>query len=260
MPTPLPPAVSPRQTAPARAPAPVPEQVRPGRLLRIAARFGPRAVLGGAALFAVAVPFGLLLALVEANWAPLRLLDEGASDSLHGYAVGHPGFVWVLKALSFGGSTQVYLPLLTITAVVLVVVRRPRLAVFSLVTYAGGGVINPAVKAAVGRARPVLPDPVSHAGGWSFPSGHAQAAVVTALVLLSVLLPVLPRPLGRIAIGGALAVVLGIGFSRIGLGVHYVSDVLAGYALGAAWVAVSAACFGIWRLPADIAGDIGPGQ
>jgi undecaprenyl-diphosphatase len=216
-------------------------------VLRIAARYGPRAVLGGAALFALAVPFGLLLLLVEARWAPLRRLDEGARDILHGYAVGHPGYVLVLKALSFGGSTQVYLPLLALTAVVLVVFRRSRLAVFALVTYVGGGVINPAAKGMIGRARPVLPDPVSHAGGWSFPSGHAQAAVVTALVMLIVLLPVLPRVLGRIAIGGAITVVLGIGFSRIGLGVHYVSDVLAGYALGAAWVAVSAACFGVWR-------------
>jgi undecaprenyl-diphosphatase len=217
-------------------------------------------VLGGAALFAVAVPFGLLLILVEANCAPLRLVDEGTRDALHGYAVGHPGFVWVLKGLSFGGSTQVYLPLFAVTAAALVVFRRLRLAVFSLVTYAGGGVINPAVKAAVGRARPVLPDPVSHAGGWSFPSGHAQAAVVTALVLLVVLRPVLPRPLGRIAIGGAIAVVLAIGFSRIGLGVHYVSDVLAGYALGAAWVALSAACFGIWRPASGIVRDISPRQ
>jgi undecaprenyl-diphosphatase len=45
----------------------------------------------------------------------------------------------------------------------------------------------------------------------------------------------------------SVVMVLAIGFSRVALGVHYVSDVLGGYALGAAWVAASAAAFNAWR-------------
>jgi membrane-associated phospholipid phosphatase len=50
-----------------------------------------------------------------------------------------------------------------------------------------------------------------------------------------------------VAVGAAVAYVLAIGFARVTLGVHYVSDVLAGYVLGAAWVAAMIAAFNAWR-------------
>ena len=92
-----------------------------------------------------------------------------------------------------------------------------------------------------------MPDPVAHENGASFPSGHAQAAVVGYAVLLLVVLPVLHGALRRIAVGVAVLMVLGIGLSRVALGVHYVSDVLADYALGAAWLAAMIASFNVWR-------------
>jgi undecaprenyl-diphosphatase len=108
-------------------------------------------------------------------------------------------------------------------------------------------VLNGLVKQAVGRARPVLPDPVAHASGLSFPSGHAQSAIVAYSVLLLVFLPAL-RGVARVsAVSVAVVMVVAIGFSRMALGVHYVSDVLAGYALGAAWVAATAASFNVLR-------------
>ena len=71
----------------------------------------------------------------------------------------------------------------------------------------------------------------------SFPSGHAQNAVVAWGVLLLVFLPVLRGRWRVVAVIAAVAVVLAIGFARVALSVHFVSDVLAGYALGAAWLA-----------------------
>jgi hypothetical protein len=67
-----------------------------------------------------------------------------------------------------------------------------------------------------------------------------------------------------VAIASAVAYVLAVGFARVGLGVHYVSDVLAGYALGAAWVAAMVAAFNVWREergrpPADPAEGLEPG-
>jgi undecaprenyl-diphosphatase len=100
---------------------------------------------------------------------------------------------------------------------------------------------------AVDRARPVLPDPVAHANGMSFPSGHAQAAVVAYSVLLLVFLPVLRGAWRSVVVSVAVLMVLAIGFSRVALGVHYVSDVVAGYVLGAAWVAAMTAAFNTWR-------------
>jgi undecaprenyl-diphosphatase len=55
-----------------------------------------------------------------------------------------------------------------------------------------------------------------------------------------------------VAVAVALFMVLGIGLSRVALGVHYVSDVIAGFALGAAWVAVMIASFNVWRREAGL--------
>jgi undecaprenyl-diphosphatase len=64
-------------------------------------------------------------------------------------------------------------------------------------------------------------------------------------LVLIVFVPVLHGVWRRTAMVGAAVAVLAIGFSRLALGVHYVSDVVGGYALGAAWVAVMAAAFNV---------------
>jgi len=70
---------------------------------------------------------------------------------------------------------------------------------------------------------------------------------VAASVLLLVFLPLLRGAWRWVAVGAAVVFVLAIGFARVTLGVHYVSDVLAGYVLGAAWVAAMIAAFNAWR-------------
>ena len=226
-----------------------PERPRPAphRAPPPAARFGARAVLAALSLALVTIPFALLLFLVEARWRPLVHIDDGARDDLHAYALHHDGFVAAMKALSTIGSAPVYWVVFTVIVLRLAWVGRRRTAVFVAVTMLGGALLNALVKAAVHRARPVLPDPVAHAGGLSFPSGHAQSAIVAFGLLLMLTLPHL-RGAGRgVAIAVATAMVLAIGFSRVALGVHFVSDVLAGYVLGAAWLAAMTAAFNQWR-------------
>jgi len=104
------------------------------------------------------------------------------------------------------------------------------------------------VKAMVNRQRPVVTQPFVHEPGASFPSGHAQAAIVGYGVLLLVFLPVLKGVWRRVAVTVAVVMVLGIGFSRVALAAHYVSDVLAGFVLGGAWLAAMAALFSAWRV------------
>jgi undecaprenyl-diphosphatase len=212
-----------------------------------AARFGTRAVLAALALTLVAVPFALLLFLVEDRWRPLLRIDNGARDDLHAYALHHHWLVTTARALSTIGSTPVYLVLFAALAGWLAHRGLRRLALFAVVTMVGSVLLNLLVKTAVHRARPVLPDPVAHAAGLSFPSGHAQGIVVASGVLLLVFLPALRRPWRGVAVGVALVMVFAIGAARIALGVHYVSDVLAGYLLGAAWVAAMTAAFSAWR-------------
>ena len=211
------------------------------------ARFGARALFAGLAIFLVAVPFGLLLFLVEDRWSPLSRVDGGARDDLHTLALQHDTLVTATKTLSTIGSAAVYFPLFAVVAAWLVWRRLPRLALFVVVTVAGSVVINSLVKLAVDRARPVVADPVAHASGMSFPSGHAQSAIVAASVLLLVFLPALRGASRAAAAAVAVSFVIAIGFSRVALGVHFVSDVLAGYALGLAWVAAMIAAFNAWR-------------
>jgi len=213
------------------------------------ARFGERAVLAGVAIGLVAVPFGLLLFVVESRWPPLVRIDHGARDALYAVAVDEPAFVTAMKLISTVGSARVYVPLFAVLAAWLAWRGLGRLAVFVVVTMLGSWLLNSLVKLAVNRARPVLPDPVAHASGMSFPSGHAQSATVAAAVLLLVFLPALRGRPGRrrLAVGTAVVWVIAVASSRVGLGVHYVSDVLAGAVLGAAWVSATTALFSVSR-------------
>lgn len=222
-------------------PAAAPRTHRSGR------RFGARALLLAFALLLVAVPFMLLLLLVEGHSTGLREVDNSARDGLHSYALHHGWFVKLLQLVSSSGTTLAWTVILLAVTGWLLWRRLLRLAAFAAVTVLMSSLLNNGVKLLVHRARPLVVHPVAHAGGNSFPSGHAQAALVGYGVLLLVFLPALRGVWRRIALAVAIVMVLAIGFSRVGLGVHYVSDVLAGYILGAAWLVAMTAAFSAWR-------------
>lgn len=202
----------------------------------------------GAALVLVAVPFALLLLLVEDHFGPMLAADQGARDGLHRFALTHPLFVEVMRVLSDSGSALAWQVVIGACVVWLLWRRLWRLAVFTAVTVAGSSLLNSAVKALVHRTRPVVTHPFVHEAGASFPSGHAQAAIVGYGVLLLVFLPVLPVRWRRPVVAVAALLVVGIGFSRVALAAHYVSDVVGGFVLGAAWLAALTALFSAWRL------------
>ena len=228
--------------------APLDGEAHPPSPIEPTTRFGIRAALAGAALALLAVPFALTLFLVEDRWAPLLRADIAARDDLHRYAVAHPGFVRAMQMVSDSGSGLAWQVVLTAVVLWLLWRRLPRLALFVVITGIGSSLLNVSVKSAVHRLRPVLADPVAHAGGLSFPSGHAQAAIVGYGVLLLVFLPVLHGVWRKAAITSAAVMVLAIGFSRIALGVHYLSDVVGGFLLGAAWLAAMAFAFNALRV------------
>ena len=208
---------------------------------------GARVALVVVVLAVAAVPFSLLLLFVESRWGPLLGLDDGARDGLHTYALAHPFFVTLMRAASNSGSGPAWEGVTIALALLLLVRRRIRLAVFVLVTNAGSSLLNGFVKTAVDRARPVVNHPLLHEPGKSFPSGHAQAAVVGYGVLLFVVLPYVRGVWRRVVVLVAVAMIIAIGFSRIALAAHYVSDVLAAYVLGLAWLAAMASVFHVWR-------------
>ncbi|MGW7196998.1 phosphatase PAP2 family protein [Streptomyces chryseus] len=210
--------------------------------------FGMR--LAGTAVVTVvaAMPAALALVLVEAQWAPLRRLDRGAAAALHRQVLEHPGLVRVLRFLTDVVWGPVTMRLLVAALVVWLLSRRAwRLAAWAAVTALAGGCAGLLAKNVVERARPHLPDPVAHSPGFSFPSGHAMTATTSCAVLLLVLLPLVPRRRRPVAWTLAVVSVLGVGGTRVALGVHWVSDVIGGWFLGLAVVTATALAFEAWR-------------
>lgn len=198
--------------------------------------FGGRTSLLLAALTALAVPFGTLLALVEARWEPLRAVDQGVAQALNELVADRPVIVAATRAVTDLGGGATWWILLSATTVYLLARSLPRLALFVAVTGIGGALLNRAVKTAVGRQRPELAEPVSQASGFAFPSGHTMSSAIGVSVLLLVFLPVLAPRWRRLAVVAGALFAFAVGLSRIVLGVHWVSDVLGGWLLSLAWV------------------------
>jgi undecaprenyl-diphosphatase len=211
-----------------------------------ASRFGVRELLIGVAIALVGVPFGFLLHEVTSH-GPLTRWDESAARSLHTRVVHHDVIEAVLKVISFTGKPIFLVPLVGLPALWLWSPGARKLVAFLLVVSIGGGVIDTLVKMAVARPRPKFEDPIITAFGKSFPSGHAMSSLVCYGAVLLVLLPLVARRWRRVAVAGVAVWVVAIGFSRLALGVHYISDVLGGYVLGAAWLIGSVAAFEVWR-------------
>ena len=210
-------------------------------------RYGLRVTLFAVAFLLVAIPFGLLLNQVQTNGSLIRL-DTSAARHLHDWVRGSDDLVRELKILTFFGS-PVWFYIIVIPAIVWVWRRgHTRLAVFLIVTTLGGGLLDTVVKEVVARPRPSLAEPVASAHGKSFPSGHAMSSTVAYGALLLVFLPAIGRRYRPIVFAGTVALVAAIGFSRLALGVHYITDVLGGYVLGLAWLAASVAAFSTWRV------------
>jgi undecaprenyl-diphosphatase len=228
-------------------------------------RYGLRVTLFAVAFALVAVPFGLLVSQVRGE-GRLVDLDTAGLDRLHRWVRGSPGVVGPLKAVSDLGTPICLWLVVLVASVVLIRAGRTRLLVFLLVTVLVGSLLDTVVKIIVDRPRPVLLDPVAHARGKSFPSGHAMSSTVATVAygsLLLVFLPGFTRRWRRVLVAGAVGLVLAIGFSRLALGVHFLSDVVGGIVLGLAWLAVSTATFSIWRVergraPVDPIGGLEP--
>lgn len=225
-------------------------------------RYGLRLTLFAAAVVLVAVPFGILLDQVVRN-GPLLSVDRGLAVRFHGAVHDHPNAVRALKAVTFlGGPPFLYVVGLLAGAYVL---RRgrTRLAIYLAVTGIGGGLVDTAVKVLVNRPRPEFEQPIAHALGKSFPSGHAMSSTVLYGALVLIFLPALSRRGKIVATSSAAVLVLAIAASRLALGVHFLSDVVGGIVLGLAWLLASTAAFRIWRTdrgraPAPISEGVEP--
>ncbi len=191
------------------------------------------AVVGAsAALFAV------LTLLVGLRWGPMESVDRGLATTLNRLVGGHPPLVRVLTVVTGLGSTGCLVGVVVLATALLVVRRSYRLAGYLLASGVGALVLGSGFKLAVGRHRPVLAEPLATATGYSFPSGHALYSTVVYGALLLVFVPDLPRLARRLVTGVVALLVVAIGFTRLALGVHFLSDVIGAWCLGVAWLGV----------------------
>jgi undecaprenyl-diphosphatase len=126
--------------------------------------------------------------------------------------------------------------------VALLFLRLRREAVLLVGTVAGGWLVNSAIKALVGRPRPTIVPHLTEAGGASFPSGHSFNSAVVFIAIALAFAAMSPRQPVRITIvASAVLISLLVAASRVWLGVHFPSDVTAGWLGGAGWALLAAA-------------------
>lgn len=214
--------------------------------------FGISSVVGLTAVVSAGAIFALLLALVAAEWRPLRAADAGVVDAVNSVVAGSGPLVIAAKVITQLGSPLGVGVVVSVAMVWLLIRRLPRLAAYMAVTGLGAAVLGPGVKAFVDRARPLVEVPLSFPAGASFPSGHAVGVTIAWGALLLVFLPVVPARWRRVAVAGAIGVIAIVGLTRVALGVHYLSDVVGGWLLGVLWLAVTASAFRLSREDAGL--------
>jgi len=146
-----------------------------------------------------------------------------------------------MRDLTALGSPLILGMLAVVTTGYLVVSRRPHAAWLVALSAAGGGWLNFALKEWYDRPRPEVVPPLTVVSGLSFPSGHAQISTIVFLTVASLMARLATTPARRVYIlGTALLLSMLVGVSRVALGVHYPTDVLAGWIVGVIWSLVLA--------------------
>ncbi|MDP3967240.1 MAG: diacylglycerol kinase family protein [Nocardioides sp.] len=183
------------------------------------------------------VTVALLTTLVALGWEPLLDRDAALAAEPYSFTAANPGLAEVLRGIDVAFGT-IPMMVATILAAVLLRVRdHARAAYWTLGVMGAAAASVTVIKNLIGRDRPEWADPLRVLESYSFPSGHATsiaaaAGVATVLTLMLVRRRSLRR--GLLALYAVLVLVVGL--DRVFLGLHNVSDVVAGWALGAFWV------------------------
>jgi membrane-associated phospholipid phosphatase len=178
---------------------------------------------------------------------PLTLIDARLAAWLH--ANRTPAQITAFRYVTSLGSTFVATSIATMVGLYLLWRRQRYWFVTLLLSVPGGIILNRLLKSAFQRARPRFDDPIMTFTGYSFPSGHTLTATVLYGFLAALIVANTKDQRVRvIAILSAALLIALVGFSRIYLGAHYLTDAISAIAEGLAWLSL---CFtlvySVWR-------------
>ncbi len=188
--------------------------------------------------------------MLTSGWvSPFDVAVAGAIHSLR-----TPALTTFFYLCTIMANTGTIVFLTAASVIVLRVRRRYAEALLVVVVVAGGQALGTIVKNVVVRQRPPAAGAlIAQPGGYSFPSGHALAAVLLYGVLAFLLVLSIRSRGSRIAVAlAAGAFIVLVGVSRVYLGVHWPSDVFAAWLLGGAWLTLCAAVYLRWRRTAGV--------
>ena len=186
--------------------------------------------------------------VVEGEAAPLdrRLLLMLRSPADPAEMLGPPWLELLARDITALGGVGVLGLIVAAAAGFLALAGRHGTALFVVAATAGGTLVSSLLKLAFGRPRPDLVPHATEVATASFPSGHAMVSAVVYLTLAALLARLVEANRLKVyMLGVAVLLTVLIGVSRVYLGVHWPSDVLAGWAAGSAW---ALACWAVARL------------
>jgi undecaprenyl-diphosphatase len=211
--------------------------------------------MNGIAAVLKRVEFPMLLAgiiIAGGMWGFLELMEVARDASPHSLdseillyfrVDGHPdmpiGPAWLqgaMRDITALGSASVLTLITAAAAIYLFLIKRPATALFVIASIASGQMLSSLLKAGIDRPRPELVTHLAQETSLSFPSGHAMISALVFLTLGALVSRVVHGRTTKIyVLSLAVVITLLVGVSRIYLGVHWPSDVLAGWCAGFAW-------------------------
>jgi len=209
----------------------------PGWRQRISA-LGPLAWLNLIVLVLAVIVFCVIAhEVADGDHIPIeRQFMQSLRTSAIAGSVGKPWIVEIARDITALGSVVVLTTLTAFVVGFLALSRRFEAAAFLAIAALGGQCLNAALKTYYGRERPDPSLRWIEIDSLSFPSGHATSSAVIYLTLAVLLVRLAENRAEKIyLIAAALFISFLVGFSRVYLGVHYPTDVIAGWAVGIAW-------------------------
>jgi YegS/Rv2252/BmrU family lipid kinase len=201
----------------------------------------PRLLIGAASSLLV---LAVLAAMVRFRWDGLDSADGAVGDGAEAWTGRHDLAYTVLHGIEVAFGT---VPLAVATAVVVLLLllrRHTRAALWTAGVMLAASTTVYVLKRLLQRDRPVWDDPIHTIDGYAFPSGHSSGiASAMGVAIVLTLIFVRRKSLRQGLVSLFLALVVLVGLDRIFLGVHNLSDVVAGFAVGSFWVLLGMAVY-----------------